>query len=59
MNREFLCSDNSHYSNFFVLKLGVYVDGQPMNLNFSDGSLELSVPSQAVNVALSIDSVAR
>ena len=34
--------------------------GQPMNLNFSDGSLELCVPSQqAVNVARSIDSVAR
>ena len=66
---DFLCSDNAHYSNFFVLKLGVYTDGQPMKLNSSDGSLklnssdgslELSIPSQqAANVVLSIDSVAK
>ena len=69
MSGDFLCSDNAHYSNFFVLNLGVYVDGQPTKLNSSDGSLklnssddslELSVPSQqAENVVLSIDSVAR
>ena len=49
----------TYHSNFFVLRLNVRFNGQPVRLNFSsDGQLELC-GQPAESVALSVDVVGR